>query len=104
MKKNLTKEEKEFNKELLIGAIFAIIALILFILCWILTYILDFKDLSKSWYVFLILGLGIASFVLAFIILKKGNKKRVDYYENKEKKEFEEKMKKYLEEKEKNKK
>ena len=103
MKKNLNEKEKEFNKELLIGAILAIISLIFFIVCWILTYVSDFKDLSKTWYVFVILGVGIVFFIFSFLILKKGNKKRINYYEDKEKKEFEEKMKEYMKKKEKEK-
>lgn len=94
---------KTFNKNLLIGAITSIISLILFVLCWVLTYILDLSNLKESWYIFLILGIAIILFVISMIVLKKGNKQKLDYLNKKQNEEFNKKMEEYLKKKNENK-
>ncbi len=105
-KNNVIKDEKlkKINKYLGIGASFAIIAVIGFITSWALTYCIDLKDLSKNWYIFIILGVSIIFFIISFVILKKWNKKKLDYINEKDKEEFNKKMEEYLKKKNENKK
>ena len=94
---------KTFNKNLLIGAITSIISLISFVLCWILTYVLDLNNLKESWYIFLILGIALILFIISMILLKKGNKQKLDYLRKKQDEEFNKKMEEYLKKKNENK-
>ena len=94
---------KTFNKNLLIGAITSITSLISFVLCWILTYVLDLNNLKESWYIFLILGIALILFIISMILLKKGNKQKLDYLRKKQDEEFNKKMEEYLKKKNENK-
>ncbi len=105
-KNNVIKDEKlkKINKYLGIGATCAIISVIGFILSWTLTYVLDLSNLSKNWYIFIILGVSIILFLISFFILKKWNKKKLEYMNEKDKEEFNKKMEEYLKKKNENKK
>ncbi len=103
-KSNVIKDEKikKINKYLGIGATLAIISVIGFIISWVLTYLIDLSDLSKNWYIFIVLGVSIILFLISFFILRKWNKKKLDYINEKDKEEFNKKMEEYLKKKNEN--
>lgn len=97
MKEN---KEKTYLKEVVIGFILEFISVALFVVCLILSNYYFLSDLSTSWFLFLILGIGIICFIIGFIFLKKFNKKRLNYLlkQNDKTKEFEELLNKKYEE------
>lgn len=85
---NKGTKEKTYLKEVVIGIVASIFAIALFVVCIILVNLYPIKELSTSWYLFLLLGLGIVFFLIGFIFLKKFNKKRLDYLLKRDKKEI----------------
>ncbi len=68
------KKEKTSKTYYLVGITLISIALAIFLFLIVFTFIQPIEDISKSYYLFIILGLGIIIFVIAYILLKKGNK------------------------------
>ena len=93
------KEDKKENsrKYYLIGFSLLAVSMISFIFLIIFVSFNPIVDIASSWYLFLILGIAIIIFIIAYFILKKANKYRIE--ENNEQtkkmlKDFEDKFNK----------
>lgn len=73
------KEKKERNSKfyLIIGLSLCVVAVIIFICLLIFSYVYPLNDISKDWYLFLILGVGLVIFIVGYIVLRKSNKVRI---------------------------
>ena len=74
----MKKKERTSKPYYISGIILISIALIIFLFLIVLSFLNPIEDISKSYYLFIILGLGIIIFVVAYILLKKANKLRLD--------------------------
>ncbi len=74
----MKKKERTSKPYYISGIILISIALIIFLFLIVFSFLNPIEDISKSYYLFIILGLGIIIFVVAYILLKKANKLRLD--------------------------
>lgn len=74
----MKKKERTSKPYYISGIILICIALIIFLFLIVFSFLNPIEDISKSYYLFIILGLGIIIFVVAYILLKKANKLRLD--------------------------
>ncbi len=74
----MDKKEKTSKPYYISGIILITISLIIFLFLITFSFLYPIEDISKSYYLFIILGLGIIIFVVAYILLKKGNKLRLN--------------------------
>ena len=81
----MNKKEKNSKTYYIVGSILITIALITFLFLIGFSFFNPIEDISKSYYLFIILGLGIIVFVIAYILLKKANKLRAKEEEKKTK-------------------
>ena len=74
----MKKKERTSKPYYISGIILICIALIIFLFLIVFSFLNPIEDISKSYYLFIILGLGIIIFGVAYILLKKANKLRLD--------------------------
>ena len=74
----MNKKEKTSKPYYISGIILITISLIIFLFLITFSFLYPIEDISKSYYLFIILGLGIIIFVVAYILLKKANKLRLN--------------------------
>lgn len=74
----MDKKEKTSKPYYISGIILITTSLIIFLFLITFSFLYPIEDISKSYYLFIILGLGIIIFVVAYILLKKANKLRLN--------------------------